>query len=76
MLFATSVSSPGGEPSMKEETMAVDILDVVGVLRLARSSEEGFGREVGLIEHRVTTRTLRSFCRATSCGFRGLEQEI
>lgn len=36
MLFATSVSSPGGEPSMKEETIEVDILGVTDILRLAR----------------------------------------
>ena len=46
ILFATSVSSPGGEPSMKEETMAVDILDVTGILRLAGSRETDFGRDV------------------------------
>lgn len=31
MLLTTSVSSPGGEPSMKEETIAVDIVDGMGV---------------------------------------------
>lgn len=29
MLFVTSVSSPGGEPSIKEETIAVDMAGVV-----------------------------------------------
>lgn len=29
ILFVTSVSSPGGEPSMKEETMAVDMAGAV-----------------------------------------------
>lgn len=39
ILFTTSLSSPGGEPSMKDETMDVDIANALGIWALTDSKE-------------------------------------